>query len=63
MTKPKYIPCRITAYAEKAHLVRQVAVAQGVEYDETPIPEKNLSDFSFKNLARVGSDELGLAIR
>jgi hypothetical protein len=62
MTKPKYVPCRITAFAEKAHLVRQVAAAQGVEYDETPIPDNNLIDFSFKKLDRVRSDRLVLAM-
>jgi phosphoglycerate dehydrogenase-like enzyme len=39
--RPRYAPCRITAFAETAHLVREVADAQGVEYDETPVPGKD----------------------
>jgi hypothetical protein len=48
--RPRYAPCRITAFAETAHLVREVADAQGVEYDETPVPGKDHIDFSFKKL-------------
>ncbi|MGA3242252.1 MAG: hypothetical protein ABSG03_38865 [Bryobacteraceae bacterium] len=48
--KTRYSPCRITTFAETAHLVRQVADALGVDYDETRIPEKNHIDFSFKKL-------------
>jgi hypothetical protein len=56
--RPRYEPCRITAFAETAHLVRHVADAQGVEYDETPIPGKDHIDFSFKKLERGAADKL-----
>ena len=48
--RSRYSPCRITAFAETAHLVRQVADAQGVDYDETPVPGKDHVDFAFKKL-------------
>src|ERR1700678_3734934 len=53
--RPRYAPCRITTFAETAHLVRQVADAQAVEYDETPIPGQDHIDFSFKNLDRAAT--------
>jgi len=56
--RPRYSPCRITTFAGTTHLVRQVADAQGVEYDETPIPGKDHIDFSFKKLDRAASDKL-----
>jgi hypothetical protein len=56
--RPRYSPCRITTFAETAHLVRQVADAQGVDYDETPISGKDHIDFSFKKLDRAASDKL-----
>ena len=61
MTRTKssrYSPCRITAFAQTAHLVRQVADAQGVDYDETPIPGKGHIDFSFKKLDRAATYKL-----
>jgi hypothetical protein len=56
--RPRYAPCRITTFAETAHLVRQVADAQGVEYDETPIPGEDHIDFSFKKLDRAATYKL-----
>ena len=56
--RPRYSPCRITTFAETAHLVRQVADAQGVDYDETPIPGKHHIDFSFKKLDRAATYRL-----
>jgi hypothetical protein len=50
MKRPRYAPCRITTFAATADLVRQVADAQGVGYDETPIPGKDHIDFSFRRL-------------
>ena len=38
--------------------MRPVADAQGVEYDETPIPGKDHIDFSFKKLDRAATDKL-----
>ena len=35
--------------------MRQVADAQAVEYDETPIPGQDHIDFSFKNLDRAAT--------
>jgi hypothetical protein len=62
MTKPKYEPAIITALAEKAYLVRQVAADQGVEYDEAPVPGKDQITFSFKKLDRADADKLALAM-
>jgi hypothetical protein len=62
MTKPKYEPAILTASADKAYLVRQVAADQGVQYDETPVPGKDQITFSFKNLDRAGADKLVLAM-
>ena len=56
--RPRYSPCRITTFAETAHLVRQVADAQGVDYDEIPIPGKDHIDFSFKTIDRAAIDKL-----
>ena len=58
MKRPRWSPCRITTFAETAHLVRQVANAQGVDYDETPIPGKDHIDFSFKTPDRAAIDKL-----
>ena len=55
---PRYAPCMITTFAETAHLVRQVADAQGVEYDETPISGKDHIDFSFEKLDRAATYKL-----
>jgi hypothetical protein len=62
MTKSKYEPAILTAFAEKAYLVRQVAADQGVEYDEAPVPGKDQITFSFKKLDRAGADKLVLAM-
>jgi hypothetical protein len=62
MTKPKYEPAILTALGEKAHLVRQVAADQGIEYDETPVPGKDQIAFSFKKLDRAGADKLFTAM-
>jgi|HubBroStandDraft_2_1064218.scaffolds.fasta_scaffold163167_2 hypothetical protein len=56
--RPGYAPCRITTFAETAHLVRQVADAQAVEYDESSIPGEDHIDFSFKNLDRAATYKL-----
>ena len=56
--RPRYSPCRITTFAETAHLVRQVADAQGVDYDETPVPGKDHVDFAFKKLDRAATYKL-----
>ena len=56
--RPRYTPCRITTFAATAHLVRQVADAQGVEYDETPIPGKAHIDFLFKKLDQAATYKL-----
>ncbi len=62
MTKPKYEPASLRAFAEKAYLVRQVAADQGVEYDEAAVPGKDQISFSFKKLDRAGADKLVLAM-
>jgi hypothetical protein len=62
MTNPKYVPAIITAFREKAHLVRQVAADQGVQYDQTPVPGKDQIAFSFKKLDRAGRDKLVTAM-
>jgi hypothetical protein len=59
---PKYQPAILTAFADKAYLVRQVAADQGVQYDEAPVPGKDQINFSFKNLDRAGVDKLILAM-
>ena|ERR1700681_2926806 len=59
---PKYEPAILTAFADKAYLVRQVAADQGVQYDEAPVPGKDLTTFSFKKLDRAGVDKLVLAM-
>jgi len=61
-TKPNYEPAILTAFADKAHLVRQVAADQGVQYDESPVPGKDLITFSFKKLDRASDDKLFLAM-
>ena len=62
MPKPKYQPASLTALADKAYLVRQVAADQGVQYDESPVPGKDEITFSFKKLDRAGANKLVLAI-
>jgi hypothetical protein len=62
MTKPKYEPAILTAFAEKAYLTRQVAADQGVRYDEAPVPGKDQITFSFKDLDRAATDRLVLAM-
>jgi hypothetical protein len=57
MTKPNYEPTILTAFADKAYLVRQVAAVQGVHYDETPVPGRELITFSFKKLNRASADK------
>ena len=61
-TKPNYEPAILTAFADKAHLVRQVAADQGVQYDESPVPGKDLITFSFRKLDRASDDKLFLAM-
>jgi len=39
-------------------MVRHVADAQGVEYDENPIPGKDHIEFMFKKLDRATADKL-----
>jgi hypothetical protein len=56
--RPRYAPCRITTFAETAHLVREVANAQGIDYDEAPIPGKDHIDFSFKKLDQAATYKL-----
>jgi hypothetical protein len=62
MAKPNYEPIILTAFAHKAYLVRHVAAHQGVQYDETPVPGKDLITFSFKKLDRASADKLVLAM-
>jgi len=62
MTKPKYEPAILTAFADKAYLVREVAAHQAVQYDETPVPGKGQITFSFMKLDRAGVDKLVLAM-
>jgi hypothetical protein len=62
MTKPKYEPAILTAFGDKAHMVRQVATDQCVQYDETPVLGKDLITFSFKRLDREGADKLFTAM-
>lgn len=62
MTAPNYQPAIITAFADKAYLVRQVAADQGVQYDEVPVPGKDQITFSFKKLDTKGVDKLVLAM-
>jgi hypothetical protein len=62
MTSPNYQPAIITAFADKAYLVRQVAADQGVQYDEVPVPGKDQITFSFRKLDRKGVDKLILAM-
>lgn len=62
MTMPKYQPAILTAFADKAYLVRQVAADQGVQYDEAQVSGKDQITFSFKNLDRAVVDNLVLAM-
>jgi len=62
MASPNYQPAIITAFADKAYLVRQVAADQGVQYDEVPVPGKDQITFSFRKLDRKGVDKLVLAM-
>jgi hypothetical protein len=56
MITPNYQPGIITAFADKAYLVRQVAADQGAQYDETPVSGKDLITFSFRNLDVVRAE-------
>jgi hypothetical protein len=48
MKKHKLRPAVITAFKSKAHLIRQVALEQGLSFDETPVGEGDVIRFSFK---------------
>jgi hypothetical protein len=56
-------PAGIVALKSKAHLVRQVAVEQGISYDETPVPgEDDVIRFSFQPMDDDATRKLAFAI-
>jgi len=61
MTKSNNRPAIIRALRSKAHLVRQVAAAHGVLYDETPEGD-DVIRFSFKDVDDETSKSLALAM-
>ena len=63
MKRAKLRPAGIVALKSKAHLVRQVALEQGVSFDETPVPgENNVIRFSFQPMDDTTSRKLVMAI-
>jgi hypothetical protein len=63
MKRTKLRPAGIVALKSKAHLVRQVALEQGVSYDETPVPgEDNAVRFSFQPMDDATSRKLIMAM-
>jgi len=63
MKRTKLRPAGIVALKSKAHLVRQVALEQGLSYDETPVPgEHNVIRFSFQPMDDATSRKLVSAI-
>jgi hypothetical protein len=61
MGTSKHRPAIIRAVKSKADLVRQVARAQGVSYDETPEGD-DIIVFSFKDVDDEASGKLALAM-
>jgi hypothetical protein len=63
MKMAKLRPAGIVALKSKAHLVRQVALEQGVSFDETPVPEEdNVIRFSFQPMDDTTSRKLVMAL-
>ena len=63
MKRAKLRPAGIVALKSKAHLVRLVALEQGVSFDETPLPgDDNLIRFSFQAMDDITSRKLVMAI-
>jgi hypothetical protein len=63
MKKHKPRPAVITALKSKAHLIRQVALEQGISFDETPVTgEDDVIRFSFKPMDDATSHKLVMAI-
>jgi len=56
-------PAGIVAFRSKAHLVRQVALEQGISYVEVPVPgEDNVIRFSFEPMDDATTRKLVIAI-
>ncbi len=53
----------IMVFKSKAHLIRQVALEQGISFDERPVTGKNdVTRFSFKPMDDAASHKLVMAI-
>jgi hypothetical protein len=62
-SETRYKRTIIRAFSSKAHLVRQVAMEQGVSYEETPVPgEDDVVRFVFKTKDDAATDTLVTAL-
>jgi hypothetical protein len=56
-------PAVMTALRSKADLVRQIAAAYGLSYDEAPVPNRDdLITFFFKHMNDAATHELETAV-
>jgi hypothetical protein len=63
MKKTQLRAAGIVALKSKAHLVRQVALEQGISYDETPVlGDDNVIRFSFQPMDDASTHKLAFAI-